>query len=381
MKFTDAVAVSGTRRSEDGYLIAEARCVRTGIQLYTGDEVGKPDLETVRVYRGEDHVFAQDSLQSFSHAPITVNHPGENVTADNWKELSVGEVSTAAKRDGQWVYLPLILKDAAAIRSVEDGKRELSAGYTCELDWTPGVTADGEPFDAQQKAIKINHLALVDRARAGSEARIGDDAAKWGASPVNLQTADERKSPMADTLRKILVDGLQVETTDAGAAAIEKLTNDLKASAAKLTDATATHDKAIAAKDAEIAKKDAEIDELKGKIMSDADLDKRVQERAALIDSARKVVSDVKTDGLTDAEIRKAVVKAKLGDEKVVDKSDAYIEARFDGLVEDAGASATQTDQLAQTRTVSTSVSDAADKARQESEASMRDAWKTKPAA
>ncbi|WP_353823756.1 DUF2213 domain-containing protein [Mesorhizobium sp.] len=58
MQFTDAVTVAGTRRTEDGYLVAEARCVRTGIPVYAGDEVGKPELKTVRVYRGPDHVFA-----------------------------------------------------------------------------------------------------------------------------------------------------------------------------------------------------------------------------------------------------------------------------------------------------------------------------------
>ncbi|TPK59043.1 DUF2213 domain-containing protein [Mesorhizobium sp. B2-5-1] len=344
MQFTDAVTVAGTRRTADGYLIAEARAVRTGIQLYAGHEVGKPDVETVRVYRAADQVFAQDSLQSFSHAPITVDHPDEGVSAENWKALSVGEVSTAAKQDGQWVMLPLILKDAAAIKSVIDGKRELSAGYTCELDFTPGVTADGEPFDAQQRGIKINHLALVDRARAGSKARIGDDAGKWGASPVTTQTADERTPEM--DLRKVLVDGLQVETTDAGAQAISKLQGDLASSAAKITTLTADHAAAIAAKDADLAKKDAEIDGLKAKVLSDADLDKRVAARADLIGKAKAVAKDVKTDGLTDAAIRKAAVAAKLGDAAVADKTDAYIDARFDILVEDAVKDAGGADQF-----------------------------------
>ncbi|MER8959314.1 DUF2213 domain-containing protein [Mesorhizobium sp. M0701] len=334
MQFTDAVTVAGTRRTEDGYLVAEARCVRTGIQIYAGDEVGKPELKTVRVYRGPDHVFADASLQSFSHAPVTVNHPKDMVTAETWKDLAVGEVSTAAKKDGEWIMLPLILKDAAAIKSVEDGKRELSAGYSCTLDWTPGTAPDGQAFDAQQQDIKINHLALVDRARAGSKARIGDDAGKWGASPVTLHTADERIPEM--DLRKVLVDGLQVETTDAGATAISKLLADLASSAAKLTDAETKHQTALAAKDADLAKKDAEIDALKGKVLSDADLDKKVAARAALVNVAQTIAKDVKTDGLSDAAIRKAVVTAILGDAAVKDKADAYIDARFEILVEDA---------------------------------------------
>jgi hypothetical protein len=338
MQFTDAVTVSGTRRTADGYLIAEAKSVRTGIQLYSGDEVGKPEMPIVRVYRPAEQVFADASLQSFIHAPVTMNHPDEAVTAANWKDLAIGEVSTAAKKDGEWVHLPLILKDAKAIAEVEEGKRELSAGYTCELVWGDGVTPDGQQFDATQTNIKINHLAVVTRARAGSQARIGDGAS-WGASPFT-QTADERKGPMADTLRKMLVDGLQVETTDAGAAAIEKLLGDKKALENRLDDAEKAHQAALAAKDAELAKKDAAIDAEKAKVLSDADIDKRVQARADLITVAKSIAKDVKTEGLSDAAIRKAVVVAKFGDAAIAGKPDAYVDARFDLLVEDAAKGA-----------------------------------------
>lgn len=332
-QFEDAVSVSGTRRTADGYLVATARCVRTGIQLYRGDEVGRPDLDIVRVYRDEAEVFAQDSLQGFSHAPVTNDHPKEAVTADNWKKLSVGEVSTAAKRDGDWVMLPLILKDAAAIGSVEAGKRELSAGYSCELDWTPGITADGQAYDAQQKNIKINHLALVDRARAGSEARIGDGAGKWGASPV-INPADRKEPDMPDNLRKVMVDGLQVETTDAGQQAITKLLADRDAARKETADAKVEHDKALAAKDADLAKKDAEIEDLKKKVLDGEALDAAVQARAALIDKAKRVAPKVETAKLSDSEIRKAVVAAVRGEDAVKDKSDAYIDAAFD-LIDD----------------------------------------------
>lgn len=334
MNFVDAAPISGTRRTEDGYLVTTARSVRTGIQLYAGQEVGRPDMAVVRVYRDAAEVFAPNSLQSFSHAPVTINHPDEAVTADNWKELSAGEVSTAAKQDGEWIMLPLILKDKKAIVEVEQGKRELSAGYTCSLDWTPGTTAGGQSYDAQQRDIKINHLALVDRARAGSQARIGDGAS-WGISPFSSQTADERKSPMADTLRKVLVDGLQVETTDAGATAIEKLTKDKATLADKLSEAEKKAKEAEEENEKKLAKKDAEIDALKGKVLDGAALDAAVQARGDLVVKAKAIAPEVKTDGLSDAAIRKAVVVAKLGD-AMADKGDAYIDARFDILAEDA---------------------------------------------
>lgn len=337
MQFIDAATVEGKpRRTADGYLIATAKSVRTGIQLYAGSEVGMADKAMVRVYRPPEEVFADASLQSFSHAPVTNDHPAEAVTTDNWKDLAVGEVSTAAKKDGDWVHLPLILKDAAAINAVENGKRELSAGYTCTLDWTPGTTPKGEAYDAVQRSIKINHLALVDRARAGSEARIGDGAFSWGAAPI-LPTTDKEPRTMSDALRTVVVDGLSVSTTDQGAQAIDKLTKERDSARQATTDAATAHTAAIAAKDAELAKKDAEIDTLKGKIVDGAALDKLVADRAALCAVAAKIAPTVKLDGLADADIRKAVVTAKLGDAAVKDKSADYINARFDILAEDAG--------------------------------------------
>ncbi len=334
MQFVDAAPIAGTRRTADGYLVADVRTARTGIQLYAGHEVGKPEMATVKVYRPEDQVFDKASLGSYAHKPVTNDHPDEAVTADNWKSLSVGQIGDEVARDGEFVRVPLIVMDGATISEIEGGKRELSAGYTCDLSWEPGTTPEGEKYDAIQKDIRINHVAIVQRGRAGSEARIGDGAGKWGVSPVNTQIADERIPKM--DLRKILVDGLTVETTDQGAQAITKLQKDLESSAAKFADAEKAHQTALAAKDAELAKKDAEIDALKGKILSDADLDKRVQARADLITKAHAIAKDVKTEGLSDAAIRTAVVVAKLGDAAVANKSDAYIDARFDMLVEDA---------------------------------------------
>ncbi|MDW9473153.1 DUF2213 domain-containing protein [Sinorhizobium meliloti] len=334
MQFVDAAPIAGTRRTADGYLVADVRTARTGIQLYAGHEVGKPEMATVNVYRPEDQVFDKASLGSYAHKPVTNDHPDEAVTADNWKSLSVGQIGDEVARDGEFVRVPLIVMDGATISEIEGGKRELSAGYTCDLSWEPGTTPEGEKYDAIQKDIRINHVAIVQRGRAGSEARIGDGAGKWGVSPVNTQIADERIPKM--DLRKILVDGLTVETTDQGAQAITKLQKDLESSAAKFADAEKAHQTALAAKDAELAKKDAEIDALKGKILSDADLDKRVQARADLITKAHTIAKDVKTEGLSDPAIRKAVVVAKLGDAAVADKSEAYIDARFDMLVEDA---------------------------------------------
>lgn len=338
-KFTDSVTLDGTRITGDGYLVTTARSVRTGVQIYAGSEVGRPEMRTVRVMRPADEVFSQDSLQSFSHTPVTLDHPSEAVTADNWAKLAVGEVSTAAKQDGEWISLPLILKDAAAIRAVQSGKRELSAGYTCELEWT-----DGHPdHDAIQRKIKINHLAVVDRARAGQEARIGDN---WGTSPIPL-TDTENKSM---TLKTVLVDGLSVETTEAGAQAIAKLTADKAALAVAYDAEIADKDAALAAKDGELAAKDAKIAELEAKQLSDADLDRAAAARGDLIAKAKALAPKVVTDGKSAIEIKKAVLAERKVD--MAEQSDAYVDAYFNILAKDAKAADKTADALGSTTEV-----------------------------
>ncbi len=182
MRFIDASTVAGTRRTADGYLVADVKTARTGIQLYAGHEVGKPEMQVVKVYRPETQVFDTASLGSYAHKPVINDHPAEAVTADNWKALAVGAIGDEIARDGEFVRVPLIVMDAAVIAEIEGGKRELSAGYTCDLAWEPGTTPAGEKYDAIQKHIRINHVAIVQRGRAGSEARIGDGVSR-GALP------------------------------------------------------------------------------------------------------------------------------------------------------------------------------------------------------
>ncbi|MBD9519296.1 DUF2213 domain-containing protein [Ensifer sp. ENS02] len=338
MQFIDAAPIAGTRRTADGYLVADVKTARTGIQLYAGREVGKPEIQSVKVYRSADQVFDKASLGSYAHKPVTNDHPTEAVTADTWKAVSVGQIGDEVARDGEFVRIPLVVMDAAAIKAIDEGKRELSAGYTCDLAWEPGTTPEGEKYDAIQKDIRINHVAIVERGRAGSKARIGDGVGQWGAAPFTSDQKPQEEKIM--TLKTVTVDGIPVEVTDQGATVIGTLQQRLADANTKFADAEKAHQTALAAKDAELAKKDAEIDATKAKVLSDADLDKRVQARADLVSKAKVLAKDVKTEGLSDAAIRKAVVVAKIGDAAVADKSDAYIDARFDMLVEDAGKSA-----------------------------------------
>lgn len=341
MKFIDAAPIAGTRRTADGYLVADVRTARTGLQDYAGHEVGKPDVPVVKVYRPADQVFARDSLGSYAHKPVTNSHPTEAVTAANWRDVAVGQIGDEVARDGEFVRIPLVVMDAAAITAIEGGKRELSAGYTCDLAFEDGVTPDGQPYQAVQRNIRINHVAIVQHGRAGSQARIGDGA--WGAQPIPNTDSHKEKSMSDKPLKTVTVDGLSIETTDQGAQVIAKLQQQLADTAGKLSDAEKKAKEAQEEAEKKLAKKDAEIDALKGKVLDGAALDAAVQARGDLLAKARAIVPDLKTDGLADAAIRKAVVVAKLGD-AMKDKAEAYIDARFDILAEDA-AGADQTRQ------------------------------------
>lgn len=330
MFLTDSAAVGHVRRTADGYLVGDAKVARTGVQEYAGAELGRPDMPIVRVYRPPEEVFSQDAMHSYAYRPVTVEHPSKMVDASTWKAVSAGQTGGEVVRDGESVRVPLVLMDAAAIKAWESGKRELSMGYTAEIVFSDGVTPDGQPYDAVQTQMRMNHLALVDRGRAGSEYRIGDRRG-LDSQETRANNPSHKEANMSNVTRTVLVDGLSVETTDAGAQAIAKLQQQIADSASALSDAKAAYVKEIEAKDAELGARDAKIAELEKAILSDAELDARVAARAELIATAKRL-HDADYTGKSDAEIRAAVVRAKVGDAAVDGKSDAYVMGHFDSL-------------------------------------------------
>ncbi|MDF2114804.1 DUF2213 domain-containing protein [Roseiarcaceae bacterium H3SJ34-1] len=303
IEFTDAVLFDGasTRVTKDGYVVGRARIARAGVQAYGGASVGRGDLEVVRVYRPEEEVFADAAMASLAHRPITLDHPDGFVSAQNWKDLAVGNTGGRVVRDGDFVALDLALMDQAAIEAVRSGKRQLSVGYSCTLDFTAGLTPAGEAYDAVQRNIRGNHLALVDVARAGPECRIGD----------------RHFAPTLEQLAARLAEA-ECQLADARKA--------LDAKAGELAALTRTHADEIAARDARLA--DAENN-----------LDARIEERQAVIAAAQIIVDPPPViKGRSIAEICRACVASALGEAAVKDRSDDYISASFEVLAAAARA-------------------------------------------
>jgi uncharacterized protein len=322
LQFTDFAQIGGLRKTQDGYLVGDVLCARTGCQQYLASELGMAGGGMVTVYRPESAVFAKDSLATYVGKPVTLGHPPEQVTADNWKEYAVGDIGEEIARDGECVRASIKMMDGKAIRAVDGGIREVSMGYTTPIVIVDGIAPDGTPYQAVQTGpIKINHLAFVPEARGGKKLRIGDSANSWGVSPVTVSDKEERQ--MADQTRKIKIGDMTIETTDAGAISAlqdhaEKLQTALDAASAAKTKA-----------EEELGAEKAKVAAMEKEKMTDAQIDARVAARAALIGDAKGLYPDLQTDGLTDAAIRKAVVIKAHGDAFIDGMSDAAIDGAY----------------------------------------------------
>jgi len=312
-------------KTSDGYLVAMPKVARTGIQDYAGSEIGRPDLAIVKVYRPEKEVFSRDSLHSFAHRPVTVDHPPVMVDASNWKKYGVGNIGEEVVRDGEFVRVPILLMDQSAINDVESGKVELSMGYTADLVFEAGTTPEGDHYDAYQSNIRGNHLAIVDKARGGSQLRVIDS---------NYRPHQPNPTEGNPVTKTIIVDGITVEVPVTAAQVIEKSLND---AAGKLTTATtelATAQASVATLTTNIATKDAEIATLKQQLLdakNPAAIDAAVKARAAVVDAAKKILPAVVVDGKSDVEIKRQVVDSKLG-ETAKGWNDEQVSASFVAL-------------------------------------------------
>lgn len=329
MQFRDTLTLDAPRKTKDGFMAVRARAARTGVYEYAGRDVdpdnahGLRDQTIVKVLRDDATVFDTNAAQSFIGKPVTDDHPSVAVTAGNWRDYARGTVM-GAMRDGDYLAFDLLLTDASAIAKVDGGKRELSNGYSAQLEF--GTFDHG--CQARQTSIAGNHVALVDKGRAGPECSIRD-AACVSIDPTTILN-DKRTGLMPHTL---IVDGLQVpNVSDEAKTAIEKLLGQVAASGEALTAATTAHDKALGEKDAKIA-------DLEAKVLDEAAIDALADAKAELGGKLKAIFGDtVETKGKSISEIRRMAVARKFGDASVKDKSDDYVEARFDAMIGDAKA-------------------------------------------
>ena len=286
-------------KTDEGFVRDAPIIGRTGILEYRN-----VDGSIRREYRPPEEAFNVDSLASIRGKPITQLHHGLVTSANYFNSHPVGTVISDGRQDGNNIRADVV------IYSLDTKDRELSLGYETELEETPGVTPEGEHYDAIQRNIRYNHLAIVPRGRAGN-ARLNMDGnqsieeVETMSTKIKMDNGIEYEVP-AEV--KVAYDAM-VEKADA-------TKKDLDAMTAKFDSATAEIEK---------LKADAEKQEADFK----AKFDEAVKTTIELRSIAQKHGIE-KADEMSNEEIKKAVV-AKVHPKLNLDgKSAEYIAVAFD---------------------------------------------------
>ncbi|MGG3677497.1 DUF2213 domain-containing protein [Heyndrickxia faecalis] len=328
----DKAFIQDFRETPEGYLTVNAPITRPGVFPYMRAD-GSLKMEA----KLPEELFSSATVQSAQAKPVTDDHPNEPVTAANFKQYAKGMTHTDAAIKDNKLWVSFTITDAALIQKIKSGKRELSIGFLSDVRDEPGEYA-GQRYDSVQRNIEINHLAVVDKGRAGPEVAIRGDSAAF------MIGSDEGGEKM-----KYKIDGVEYEVDAAVKQFIEAQAARLDAAQAKAKEYDTLQGK-YDALDAQLKKKEKELEEAKKNTLSADELDKKVNERMELITGASTLLGDsFDFTGKTDREIKEAVIQKVKPDFKGDGKSDDYINAFYDATVEGAkrdGFSSTGANQM-----------------------------------
>lgn len=181
-------------KTPEGFLLcANVPLTRTGDLQYLAGEV--PITATAdgitTISRTADTIFSPECIASFQGKPVTINHPKVFVDSKNIGTYQVGHVINVRPGADQFANClvgDLLITHQDGIDVVQSGVREVSLGYEAEYTET-------EPGKGTQTDIRGNHVALVDKGRAGPLCAIRDSL---GATLMKMMTA-VRKTFDAET--------------------------------------------------------------------------------------------------------------------------------------------------------------------------------------
>lgn len=347
------------KKTPQGFLKFDAAPTRVGVLKYQ-----MADGSIRRELRPPEEVFKDDSLDTLAGAPLTDLHVNA-VTPENVSSVAKGRLSEKISHDDTFVKGTVIIQDSNLIGKVDRGERkELSAGYTCRMDFSPGVW-NGEAYDAVQRDIEYNHVAIGPSGwgRAGSDVALrldGDDAAAFDTDVSNVipnksisGKAGNNSNKETTMKRSLRIDGVDyaAEADDALFQAFDRMTkraddaaketqktiSDLESRIDSLEKTAKTAQSELQAKFDSATK---EVDELKKKLAEAQDparLDSMVTARAELFTQARTVLgTNEKLDGLSDRQIKEKVL-VKLDPESKFDgKDDGYVNGAFEYAIKKA---------------------------------------------
>lgn len=225
----DLGEIRSATRTPQGFLKCPGFATRVGVFPYrNADGTIRNEL------RHPDDVFDPVSLETLKYAPVTIEHPPQMINPDNVEKYSKGHATERVEINRDLVDTDLIIQADDAIAAVEDqGIRELSSGYKCDVIEEKGVY-NGTPYDHRQKNIKYNHIALVKRGRAGPEVRLrmdSDDAVMQEDAEALPKPAENTFSTETSTVdgdlgeggtKKVIILGREVDLPSDVADAIQE---------------------------------------------------------------------------------------------------------------------------------------------------------------
>lgn len=204
---TKAIAMDDSARRVDGNGWPEVKgnpLSRVGVFPYLGRNIpGAPDPDRVyKVYRPADELSDPDFLESLKLIPWVDDHEylgPEEIGATPAERKGVqGTTGQELYFDGKFVRGNIKVFSEAMKDAIESGKKELSLGYECAYDWTPGVF-EGQPYDAIQRKLRGNHLALVREGRMGPEVAVLDH----GTDRLTITADSLELIPMSDPTKDV----------------------------------------------------------------------------------------------------------------------------------------------------------------------------------
>lgn len=304
-----------------------AYATRTGVFNYPNHPLFK------RHARKPEHVFDSASLETLKNLPITSEHPmkdGKFILLDtsNIHEFQKGYTGEKVEIiDKKTIKINLIITDEKLIEEIESQERAyLSCGYTADTVAEKGIY-DGLEYDAVQKNIKQNHLAVVRNPRGGQALKVLLDSENsyFDSLEIISEVPTEEKPKMPT----IIVDSKETEVPEVAKILIEqKFLKDSQ----EITNLTKNNETLQAKYD------QLETDKKELKLQLDSiDVNALVKERVTLINRANKLINDDKVilDSLIDPkDIKITAINKHYPDLDLSKKTDEYINARFDALEE-----------------------------------------------
>lgn len=192
-----------TKRTYDlnGWLeVKDNPISKVGVFDYLGAEINAPEPDRIyRVYRPEEELRSEETINSFRLMPFIDEHEmlGENATPAEKKGIQ-GVIGENIWFDYPYLRGNIKILSNSALRNIRGGKIDLSPGYRCRYDFIPG-NFDGQPYDAVQRHIRANHLALVDEGRTGPDVSVQDHVITIDTKDIlKMNEEDKKDTPVAD---------------------------------------------------------------------------------------------------------------------------------------------------------------------------------------